>query len=190
MFECVGDRWTPGIGDPTIGGWLTVLAYVISAGLAFVRARDAYAALTPEGGALKQFWLFLSILLALMAINKQLDLQSALTAFGRCLSFAEGWYGERRHVQMLFVTGVALAGGFVMFVIFWLMRRYLQTQWPVLLGLSLLVTFVVVRAASFHHVDMLINTRLLGLKLNWVLEIGALAMMIWGMARGRNAPDP
>ena len=41
-----------------------------------------------------------------------------------------------------------------------------------------LVTFVVVRAASFHHVDVLIDSRFLRMKLNWVVEIGSISIIL------------
>ena len=46
-----------------------------------------------------------------------------------------------------------------------------------LLGLSMLLLFVVMRAASFHHVGVFLGRRVLGLKLNWILELGSIALV-------------
>ncbi|MEM8771097.1 MAG: isopropylmalate isomerase [Pseudomonadota bacterium] len=183
MFECIGERWSPGLGDPTVMGWVTVAAYLAASALAFMRARDAFAALTPGGGALKFFWLGASVLLLCLAVNKQLDLQSALTAAGRCLAKYQGWYGERRAVQVVFVLWVGFTGAAVFAAVLWAMRRHLQEQRIVLTGFFILLVFVVMRASSFHHMDSFINFRLAGVRMNWLFEIGALVLIIYGSLR-------
>jgi hypothetical protein len=52
-----------------------------------------------------------------------------------------------------------------------LLRGILGRVWPALLGLGFVCVFVVIRAASFHHMDGLIGSSALGLRLNWVLEL-------------------
>ena len=73
-------RWRPGIGDPTFLGWVTVAAY-FAAALACGRAwrLDRRARLAGDRSSSPTFWLILSLLLAFLGINKQLDLQSLLT---------------------------------------------------------------------------------------------------------------
>ena len=48
--------------------------------------------------------------------------------------------------------------------------------------------FVVIRAASFHHVDALLASRLGGLKWNWILELGGILIVAVGALPPR--PDP
>jgi hypothetical protein len=43
-----------------------------------------------------------------LGINKQLDLQTALTELGRVLAYDQGWYEERQTVQVWFIVGVAI----------------------------------------------------------------------------------
>jgi hypothetical protein len=43
----------------------------------------------------EQRWATISILFLGLGINKQLDLQSALTEAGRILAIEQGWYGPR-----------------------------------------------------------------------------------------------
>jgi hypothetical protein len=38
-----------------------------------------------------------------LGINKQLDLQTALTEFGRVLADNQGWYDKRQVVQVWFI---------------------------------------------------------------------------------------
>jgi hypothetical protein len=58
----------------------------------------------------------------------------------------------------------------------------------------LIVTFVVIRAASFHHIDRFIGQSVLGLRWNWVLEMGGISVAwLGGWVRARQlarAPRP
>ena len=93
IAACVDDRWSPQIGDPTVAGWGTVVAYAVCAVLGFMaltRAQDKRERI---------FWGLVTLAMLSLGVNKQLDLQSMLTAAGRCLSQLQGWYEERRVFQ-------------------------------------------------------------------------------------------
>jgi hypothetical protein len=45
-------------------------------------------------------------------------------------------------------------------------------------GLFLLLTFIVVRAISFHHVDVFLKSGIAGLKMNWLLELGGISLVV------------
>ena len=64
-------NWKPGIGDPTIGGWITVVLYLLAMISCWMTARS--------GIKEQRIWTAISILFLGLGINKQLDLQSALT---------------------------------------------------------------------------------------------------------------
>ncbi len=151
-------------------GWVTVAAYLGTAGLAAMVARGV-------AGRLRLFWLLLALLLLGLAVNKQLDLQSALTALARCLAQAQGWYAERRGVQLRFIALVVAVGLVVTIVAFWLMRRHLGQVWLALVGLAALLTFVAIRAAGFHHIDRLIGHEVMGVRMNWILELGGIVLI-------------
>lgn len=145
-------RWVAGIGDPSVVGWVTVVAYALAAGLAW---RNLAAA--RRSGAVTSFWAALTLLLIALGLNKQLDLQSWFGQTGRDMALAQGWYGVRRTVQGAFIALMAVGG--VLFLVF--ARRAWAGHWReyryVFIGLALLVFFIVVRAASFHHADELIG---------------------------------
>ena len=192
VVECISYRWSPGLGDPTIFGWLTVIAYLVAAAFSFQRARDAFAAIPAETGTLKFFWLAAALLLFALAINKQMDFQSLLTAGGRCVAQAQGWYGARRGVQASFVIGLVIFSAGIFGLVLWALRRHIRRQWLVLTGFLILIVFVLLRASSFHHMDQFINTRILAVKMNWLFELGALGMIIAGARKPRlmsNNPD-
>jgi hypothetical protein len=174
-----GDAWRPGIGDPTVMGWVTVVAYFAVAVLCLRRVRQA--------GVHKKvsemiFWSGLTVLLVVLGVNKQLDLQTWLTITGRHIAIAQGWYEQRRVVQLFFIllVGLTAFAGFV--AMSRLVRRNRELRLP-RLGLVLLLTFVIVRAASFHHIDSLINLHFGGVRMNWVLELGAIIVI--GLGAGR-----
>ena len=101
-MSCVLGGWAPRIGDPTLMGWATVAAYFAAAILATLAARRAT-------GRQRAFWIGLAVILLALTVNKQLDLQSALTEAGRCISKAQGWYEARRSVQVIFIEAVLVA---------------------------------------------------------------------------------
>lgn len=176
VFAATQDgRWHLGIGDPTVWGWLTVLAYLLAMARCFVKAKQDHLAGSPY-----QFWLYLGIFLLLLSINKQLDLQTWFSQVLRDLSLAHGWYEQRRILQLAFIVSIAS----VMLVLFVTLRIYLWNLWRsyklVWSGLILLCVFILIRAASFHHIDILIRQTLLGLELNVLLENLALALIILG----------
>lgn len=182
-------RWTPGIGDPTLGGWITAAGYFVAAALA---ARAAWR----QGGdrtvgaserrKLLAFWGLTAVAMALLGVNKQLDLQSWLTEAMRDLSRAQGWYESRRRYQLAFILLLGGAGTVAIMVAAVVFRSVLRRIAVALVGLGVLGTFVVMRAASFHHVDMLLHGG--PLPLNWVVELGSvllIAVSAWFAGRLR-----
>lgn len=170
LIDCAFARWSPQIGDPTIIGWLTVVFYLIVSVLSVL-------VFYRKSGRHRIFWLFLTALLFALAINKQLDLQSGLTAIGRCLAQAQGWYSERRSFQLRFIIFLILTSLLVALLLFWVMRRELRNIWLALAGISLLLAFIAIRAVGFHHFDSLISYEIGSIRVNWAFEIGGIAMI-------------
>ena len=168
---CVFERWSPQIGDPTLTGWFTVAAYGVAGILCLVSFARS------DTRVIRRFGQVAGVLLLALMVNKQLDLQSALTAFGRCLSQAQGWYEQRRTVQALFVIAILL--GFVLTsgLVFRAMRRYLGEIRLALAGLFFVLTYVTIRAVGFHHIDALFETRNLDTGMAWALELGGIALI-------------
>lgn len=189
ILACIAADWSPQIGDPDLTGWLTVGSYVICAVLAlavWLRRPDM---------AGRGLWAGIALLLMFLAINKQLDLQTALTATGRCLSHAQGWYEQRRVVQMGFILLLVGGVGFGLFAVMMAMRGRVRDHRLALIGLGLVCAFVLVRAVGFHFVDILIGRRLMGVNVNFLFEnaglvliaINAIALL---RGRGHIAPVP
>jgi hypothetical protein len=206
----IGD-WSPGLGDPTIIGWLTVVAYLAGTYLCFLafkierfrrkrRAEGLAAYLdalrwlrrgligrhrreVPAVERVPALWAGLSLMLLLLGINKQLDLQSLLTELGRIAARDEGWYEGRRTVQVVFILLLVAVGAWALRALWLFSRGHLAELRLALIGALGLVCFVAIRAASFHHVDLLIGTEIAGIDLNAWLENGAIGCIAFGAAR-------
>ena len=180
-------RWQPAIGDPTLMGWVTVVAYGATALLAFVSARTLRRdrARSAIEGDLSRFWATLALFLLLLGINKQLDLQTLFTQLARDLALAQGWYEERRRYQLTFIGAVVVAGVLGTVGLAFALRRIAAQIWLALVGIGFLVSFVLVRAASFHHVDLLLRAG--HVRLNWVFELTGIGLIALAALRARLA---
>jgi hypothetical protein len=172
-------NWRPGIGDPTIVGWLTAIAYFVTFLFSVVCARRLAGINLLEKVAVQQkLWWFISVALLLLGINKQLDIQTLITEVGKVLAKRQGWYEQRRTVQMWFIAGVVFSGAFSLILVW----RTLQNVWKenglTLFGMVFLVSFIVIRATSFHGVDRILGLEFSGFKMNWILELGGI-ICIW-----------
>ena len=126
MARSVDDRWTPGIGDPSVVGWATVFAYFAAAILAYRAVRIHKA--EPSHTALRTFWLITALAMFFLGINKQLDLQSLFTQLGRDMAVNQGWYEQRRQFQTVMIGGITLLGFGVIGLCAFLLRRVIQAR--------------------------------------------------------------
>lgn len=165
-------RWVAGIGDPSAMGWITVVAYLIAAGLAWRNAAAARRTAVPAG-----FWLLICGLMVLLGLNKQLDLQTWFGQTGRDMALQQGWYEQRSVVQGVFIVALALAAAGML----WTLRWHWEALWKeyrwVFGGLCLLAVFIVIRASSFHHTDQFIGLGLGSTTLGRALELGVAAIV-------------
>lgn len=167
--------WRPGIGDPSFIGWFTVGAYfacfmtaVCAAWLNRTKREDRQAFL---------FWLVIGLVMLFLSINKQLDLQSLFTEVGRQIARAQGWFDHRRTVQFWFIV-IFGAAALAVFVFLTMRMRGLFRKFKLACaGLFFLLAFVIIRAASFHHIDAVLGFRLSSVRMNWVFELAGIFMI-------------
>jgi len=135
--------------------------------------------MTARSGIKEQrIWIAISILFLGLGVNKQLDLQSALTAAGRVIAYGQGWYDQRQFVQLAFIIFTAIVcASVVITLLIWTRHAPLST-WFALLGTILVVGFVLIRAASFHYIDRFIGTTIFGFRWNWILEMGGITIVL------------
>ena len=173
-------RWSPGIGDPTLMGWLTVCCYMLAAWLCYRVTLVDYG--RPEAQAAGERWLWYALAsgLFLLGINKQLDLQSAMTEMGRMVAVYQGWYETRREIQAWFIAMIGSLALVISFLLLMITRNMPVSTRLTTLGCLLLLAFVLIRAASFHHFDLLINHVEAGVRMNWLFEIGSILIISLG----------
>lgn len=170
-------HWRPEIGDPTSVGWLTTVAYALAAYASLAAARRAGRAHGLPGGSRFIWWLVM-VLMLLLGLNKQLDLQSLLTEAGRILSFKLGLYEQRREFQKWFMIGllsVSSLGALSTLIFF----RGFWKQHPLLIsGLTLVLAYVMLRAASFEHIAPMIDRHMENPRTGGLLETSGIALVL------------
>lgn len=136
-------------GDPTILGWTITLAYAATAWRCLrLRARERAG-----DRRVARFYTVLTVLLALLCLNTQLDLQTPLTAAVRDAAKAQGWYAGRRPVQV-----AAVAAGLAVVVVLGALaaralRGHLGRLWPAIAGIAVIGAYAALRTTSLHEVD-------------------------------------
>jgi len=181
-FARVG--WRPTIGDPSFMGWLTVAAYAVAAVLAFVAAATLRAGDDPAADRRRRrLWLGVALLMSFLCVNKQLDLQTLFTKIGRDVALRGGWYDSRRIVQFLFVLAVAAAGVGTLVLVVRKTRLIIKEQKLLLVGVCFLLSFIIIRALSFHHVGEFLGRGIFGFRMNWLLELTGIGLIAAAAAR-------
>jgi hypothetical protein len=177
MANSNNNQWEVGIGDPTIFGWITVVSYAASAYL-------CWKTLTIGAGRDRQAWQLMAIVLIALGINKQLDIQSLMTQEARVFIKWLGLYEMRRTLQVYFLIAISF-GALTGLWIFCRKFAALNTDLKVAIGgLCFVVCFVLVRAASFHHLDLLLPQEMLGLSFNFALEnVGLVVISVAAVLR-------
>lgn len=178
------------IGDPRAGAWLIFFLYFAVAILcarafrvSWIGSRLAADYPNPERrtkdrqAAYRASFLFWGLVISLfvfLGINKQIDLQTWLTVYGRELSKRQGWYEQRATIQTIFVLAIALSGVVTLSVLLKLTRDLLPRHVLAFIGLGVLAVFLVTRATSFHEVEAAMRWEILGMRLSWYLEMAGI----------------
>ncbi|HXS18267.1 MAG TPA: hypothetical protein VN764_13810 [Polyangiaceae bacterium] len=144
----------------------------------------------PHRARRASIWAALGVLYFLLGVNKQLDLQSALTEAGRIVAWWGGWYEYRRLVQAAFILAILIATVLTGSVFLKYVRAELSHFALPLCGVLVTVSFVLIRAASFHHMDLLIRSAILGVRVNWVLELGGISLVALGATMRLRSVSP
>lgn len=169
------NHWRPGISDATSMGVIIFVCYFIGAAACLFRAWRSFQAPSLRRGPFR-FWLFCGIALFLFGVNKQLDLHQLITQYGREWARAGGWYEDRRVVQSIFINCLAGAAAVFLFALIWALRGMPFRFYVALTGLILLGVYVLIRAASFHHVDHFLGLGTEGFRLAWLVELGGIVI--------------
>jgi hypothetical protein len=167
--------WSPGIGDPTVAGWATTFLYFATV-IQIWRVMRRIDSVSFECTV----WRLLLVCRLALGVNKQLDLQTAFTEIGRIVAHKQGWYDDRQEVQKMFIAGLCVAAAAGCVAIAAVAHHMPRSTRLALCGIVVLTAFVLIRASSFNHVDILLSARTIGLKVNWILENGGILLVMLG----------
>lgn len=172
LLEAHRIRWEFGFNDPTLIGWLTVAGYILAAVLAWRSASAARQAGTKFD---RIFWLAICSAMALLAVNKQLDLHVLVTDIGRYWAVQNDLYQQRRAFQKAFIAAIVMGAGGAGLALWLATRGKGESLRLAVAGLAICCDYILMRAASFHHADVLMQSELLGLRWNGFVELAGVA---------------
>ncbi len=167
--------WKFAAGDPTVIGWTVTIGYLLAslllatAGMLSNRAVDQSDPTEP--------WWSLSALMAALGLNKQLNFQTLLLDLGREFAKSEGWYADRRLLQVAFV---ALIGLIACAFTYRILRRPSRSPrlvgWKI--GLTIILTYCLVRAAEINHLKSSNPQTRIAHSAFWSLELFGILFML------------
>lgn len=183
MIDCVSSaiHWPGGSlaahaarGDATLAAWIITAAYFVVAALCCRAARREWR--SDADGSHRgwlAFWPILCVAMIALGLNKQFDLQTDLTVLGRQIARSGGWYQHRREFQILLIAVLSVGAAGILASFAWLNRQEWQRHRLAMVGTVYLLTFILIRAASFHHVDTILFHLPVGMAwINTFLEAG------------------
>lgn len=168
------DDWKSSIALADMADWVTVGAYLLAAILCTIAARHAAR---QQNSSEYAFWMFSAVLLLFLGVNELLDLQTLLTMMGRAHAKANGWYPDHRRVQYIFVVALAFAAVLFGATLLWLTRQLHYSVRLAIAGLVFIGLFILLRAASFHHLDDILGRGATDFPLGSVQEMAGILLV-------------
>ncbi|MES2500765.1 MAG: hypothetical protein V4570_09520 [Pseudomonadota bacterium] len=163
------------IGDPSIAGWLILLAYLAVVCRCYLQYTQAKTELVDP-----YFWLVVGGFVLLLGINKQLDLQTVFEVGMKDLAKSNGWYAQRRIMQTAFVTMLGIGLLTILIMLRGMLAKSCRNHKTVCLGVLLLCVFIVLRAGAFNHLSFLDTQSYWGFNAHALLELTALCVIFYG----------
>jgi hypothetical protein len=167
--------------DQSIVGYSITAGYLLSSLLLFCSLfykPDRYDSMGSKHST--PLWLASATLALLLGINKQLDLQTYLTQWGRDLFRNWGIYTGRRTSQLyasvLMISLIVAAAVYAIVFV----RRVGWGLRVTILGLAICLAYVVLRLISIHHVDHWFRVDIGGWKMSWVVELTGVGITLVG----------
>ena len=158
--------------NPLWGAPLTTALFISMALLCLVYGWQSSQRTSIHRRPLQLFYYSQALLLVALGVDKQIGLLNWLTGYSRLVALRDGWYYTRRPFQLEIIVGFTIAGLLLLVMAGWYFRAILPIHWLPLLGAVGLLTYVAIRAVSFHDVDALLATRVWGIRRDWLYEVG------------------
>jgi len=161
------------------GSWITAALYFCSAYSCRVTATRLKV-----GSLETRAWTAIAVLLALLGVSELLQLQPAITNFGRSIAFDEGWYWHRQGIQGAF-TEIGAATTVVFSLWLFLSARRTSLECAIALACAVMIVgYIFVRGVSLHQVDALLRRTTFGLHWNRIPEFtGSVIISLTSLSR-------
>jgi hypothetical protein len=130
---------------------------------------------------LAAWWFVVGVVMLLLGLNKELDLQTLVGSWGKQVAREQGWYSQKRVVQVVFVTALVLATLVALASAAYALRHVLRRIALGLAGLGLVFVYALLRAALFHTVRDPSSQNALAWV--WPLELAGIALVAWAAWR-------
>lgn len=171
-------------GQLTPLGWMTFALYMVAALLSF---RAAVVSRSHQSAATGRVWNWLCAILAALGLNKQFDLQTLLIKFSRNLASNEHLFEYRLKLYVLFFLIFVLAIAALILLITFRKPGQIAKfshQLPLAAGGCVLISaYIVIRATSIDHIDLMLGVNLERIPFLWLLEAGGLMLIIFQALR-------
>ena len=173
-------------GHLTAIGWTTFALYMVAALFSFraaasVRSQSS-AVRSPHSSERGRIWVWLGAILAVLGLNKQLDLQTLLIELGRRAAQKENLFEYRLELHALFFLGFVLVIIALLVAVMFRLPGQIGRfgrQLPLAAGgCALVCAYIIIRAASIDHMDQMLGFDLEQIPFLWLLEAGGLMLLI------------
>ena len=157
---------------------------IVFAGVYFVVAWITKRASIGFDRGERVLWTAIPITLALLGFNKLFE--GAVTNVGRMIAIDQGWYAHRRVFQVWLIASVLAICSIGAIVLLLAARQASLSTRLALSATIMLLALGVTRDVSLHQIDHLIGERVVGLKLNWLLDVGGLGLVLFAHGRAKS----
>ncbi len=147
---CGAQDWSEIWGDPLITGSVAMISYLVTGLLVFWTAKQLL-------GRERILWMICAGLLIFQVMNTPLDLHAFVWTTGRCLAHIQGWYNERRAIQIILAAGVLIVAGLLFLAGLIFFRKSLKSSFVLLTGVGLALGLTVIKGISFHDFARTLN---------------------------------
>ena len=175
--------WRPGFGARWL--WWISLAHLVAFWLCLSAGKKEHSLSTGYVDSRgSNFWFVLALLMLALCLNKVFDVQTLLTMYLRKTARLDGWYVQRRSIQVVFVVATSIAGLIGLVASVYFLRSHWRQRGLAFMAAVFLLTLIVVRTASYHPVDNILyhlpvikNRMNAGLELAGSLLVGCGALL-------------
>jgi hypothetical protein len=171
--------WAKHRGDPTVLGWGITILYGLAALTCLYCTGLLDTKRSPPISELHAwFWWMIVVILVLVGVNKQLDLQMLLADIGRTYSKSQGWYDQRRPIQIRVLALGACVGMAGLLRVGYKLKRAPKSTWFALWGVIFLGVNILIHMVSLHSIEHLLMSSGMGVSIENALEIMTLVWII------------